>query len=99
MSLVLYAEPVQPRKPHWLGGHPLKGLLCRAFGESDGSLREEFVFTAAHVPALQVIDRLHGIGTRRSGIDHGGSEDVTDGIAWLIEAIREHGAVRVWTDE
>lgn len=88
MSLVLYAEPVKPPEPHCLGGHPLKGLLCAAYGQYDGSVQDEFVLSSAAIPTLEVLLRLHG-----------DDAEIREGLTWLIDALREHIAVRLWTDE
>lgn len=90
MSLALYMEPIKPPKPTYLGKHPLKGLMCSAFGEHDGSLREEFVLTRDRLPELQVLLRTN-TGPQ--------ADEVREGIEKIIDAINQHGAVRVYTDE
>lgn len=84
MSLALYMEPVKPPEPTYLGGHPVKGLICRAFGQHDGSLCEAILLTRDHLGALNAVQRLH--------------PDVPE-LQQIIDALQEHGLVRLWTDE
>ena len=88
MSLNLYWEPVKPVEPHYLGGHPLKGIICQVFGQHDGSLREEIILTEANLTELSVVSKLEG---------H--DREVNDGIRQIVQAIQEHKTIRLWTDQ
>lgn len=86
MSLSLYMHPVAPPPPQTsLGGHPVKGLLCKAFGDHDGSLHEEFYLHPEDVRTLQALRRLH--------------PDCAVELTRIIDAVEEHGVIRLWTAE
>lgn len=86
MSLNLYSEPIVTVERTQIGA---KRILCRAFGESDGSLHEEFVLTHDHLRELRMLDAVLG---------EEGSE-ITQAVVHLITEIETHGAVRVYTAE
>jgi hypothetical protein len=88
VSLSLHWEPVVAQPAHNLGGHPLKGLLCRAFGEHDGSLSEQFFLREEDQPILRALRRVHA--------DH---PEIAEGLTEVIDAISAHGTLRLWTGE
>jgi hypothetical protein len=88
MSLSLHWEPVVQQPSHSLGGHPLKGLLCKAFGESDGSLTEQFFLRDEDQPVLQALRRVHA-----------DDPEIVEGLTVVINAIGAYGTLRLWTGE
>jgi len=97
VSMSLYWEPVQPPQPHGLGGHPLKGILCRAFTQTDGSSRVDFDLGQPAVASLHAIRNLYDDEQmpepRRTE-----NREIVQGIDEVLKAIREHGTVRLWTE-
>lgn len=94
MSLALYMAPVIPPPPgEYLGGHPLKGLLCDAFGEHDGSLVEEFLIGPPQLDTLRTLLRME---TRRRPAPF---PDLVEGLSQVIGAVEKHGVIRLWTAE
>lgn len=84
MSLALYMEPVKPPEPVYLGKHPVKGIICEAFGEYDGSMKEEFLFGREHLPLLRMLVKLN---------------PEVEELLQIVVAVEQHDVVRVWTDE
>lgn len=94
MSLNLYLEPVMPPKATCVGGTPFKGYIMRAYGEYDGSMREEVILSKDDLPTLSVLLRLEERKNRDAVLG-----EIGDGLNLVIMAIKQHGAVRLFTDE
>jgi hypothetical protein len=90
MSLNLYWQPVVPQERHCLGGHPVKGVLVRAFGDGDGSRMTEFELTAANFGELRMLQRVHDSPSENH-------QEIRDGIEKVIEAVERYGAVQCFT--
>lgn len=93
MSLNLYYAPVLPQDANNLGGHPVKGLLVRAFGEGDGSLHTEFQLTKGDLPALEMLLRTNGEGPGEV------AKEIREGLCEVIDAVGRYGAIRCFTDD
>lgn len=102
MSLSLHVAPVNPPKSINLGGMPVKSLLCRAFGQGDGTLKVDFVLTKGHIPVLDAIENLHGETAFRhfhpTGTAIDGAKEVSEAIATIKKILEEHGAAELWTE-
>lgn len=87
MSLNMYVEPVAPVRNNDLGGGPLKQILCRAFAETDGTVRQSFTITRHEKRILEALRRVYH-----------DSPDIRSGISTILAHLEQHNAVRLWTD-